>query len=551
MKKTVEIDLSSDRLIAVAADLVESHNYIQALKMLNKNAELNCNDEDSYMLYAEIYDDLELYEKCVNSWFKYLDSAQCGDFSEAYEGLALAYLNLGNETVAASYYKKLLSDMDRLDDEMREEILSAFLRKQPNPLKFVYPPQIADYSDEISQGIEAMKSGEYEKAEESFSRVPEENEAYYTARNYIAMCRIIGDRCEQAEAECLAILEKRPQDIQALTTLAAVKTEQKKSEEGVALAKRLLSLDVTASEDIYKIATVCCENKMHEEAFSLFSKLEAELPYDSSVLFFKAVSAFNSGNFEECFSAFDKLIAVYPDAVCAQYWYKVARQRAEEGDKTELSYFYRLPAEQREEAFKLLAVVTRLPKNQTKKLFDIVDISDCIRWCFDEIDPRSDSEIHFAAAACAVKAKLDAIVCDVLLNAFVNDAVKMYILTLLGERNEDNNFGVVISHLYKSVDFHSLKLGRVKRKRFVAAYARLVGHFSVIDNSYGEKFASACETLYEKMEAEQRLDKAVNEDALSAAVFKLAAIPEIAAQGEISRMFDVPDEKINEIIGEI
>ena len=90
MKKTVKLDLSSDRLIAVAADLVDEHKYINALKMLNKNAELNGNDEDSYMLYAEIFDDLELFESCVNYWYKFMDCNSSGDLSEAYEGLASA-----------------------------------------------------------------------------------------------------------------------------------------------------------------------------------------------------------------------------------------------------------------------------------------------------------------------------------------------------------------------------------------------------------------------------------------------------------------------------
>ena len=31
------------------------------------------------MLYAEIYDDMGLYEKCVNGWFKYLDEAGFAD----------------------------------------------------------------------------------------------------------------------------------------------------------------------------------------------------------------------------------------------------------------------------------------------------------------------------------------------------------------------------------------------------------------------------------------------------------------------------------------
>jgi Tfp pilus assembly protein PilF len=63
MIKTTGIDFSEDRLLAIAADYLEDHNYIGALKMLNKNAQINGNAEESYMLYAETFDDMELYEK--------------------------------------------------------------------------------------------------------------------------------------------------------------------------------------------------------------------------------------------------------------------------------------------------------------------------------------------------------------------------------------------------------------------------------------------------------------------------------------------------------
>ena len=96
----MKIDLSSDRLIAIAADLVEEHNFIGALKMLNKNAERNVNDEDSYMLYAEIFDDMGLYEKCINGWFKFMDSTFSDDLSEAYEGLAVAYMNINEPNIS-------------------------------------------------------------------------------------------------------------------------------------------------------------------------------------------------------------------------------------------------------------------------------------------------------------------------------------------------------------------------------------------------------------------------------------------------------------------
>lgn len=553
MSKTVKLDLSSDRLIGIAADFIEEHNYIGALKMLNKNSSLHCNDEDSYMLYAEIFDDVGLYEKCVNGWFKYLDCVQMGELAEAYEGLAVAYMNLGNEHFSAYYYNKLLQDDNELDAEARGEIINSFLSNEPNPLKFVYPPKIADYSDVMASGVEKMRLGEYESAVEEFDKVSEENSAYCSARNYVAMCNIICDKCDEAEAECLALLKKYPENVQALTTLAAVKTEQKKSEESIALAKKLLSLNVTSTDEIYKIATVCCENKLHEDAFKLFCKLEDELFYDSSILYFKAVSAYNCGKFEESFASFDRLFTIYPDAVTAQYLYDIARAAYEREEPFEMSYFCRLPQEVREKNLKTLAVFAKLSRVEAKKLFTLVDISDSVRWCFDETDGVNHTELQFLAAECAVKAGLDGLLCDLLLNAFLPDSLKVHILMLIGERNEENSFGVVVCHLYKRVSFRALNLGRLRRKSFVSAYARLVAHFSIIDDSYGEEFATAAEKLYNKMEEGGRLSFASDGDALAAAIYYKSGITETGVgvtRENLCAFFETDEEKLLRILGE-
>lgn len=552
MNKTIGIDLSSDRLIAVAADMVDDHNFIGALKMLNKNAELHCNDGDSFMLYAEIYDDIGLYEKCVNYWFRFIDCVGGGDFSEVYEGLAIAYMNLGNEHFSAYYYNKLLQDTDDLDADARKEIISSFLSGEDNPLKFVWPPAIADYSEVISSGIEQMKQGEYEKAIGEFDKVDEQNAAYRSARNYIAMCNIICDKCEEAESECLAILEKYPDNVQALTTLAAVKTEQKKSDESRALAKKLLSLNVTATDDLYKIATVCCENKMHAEAYALFTRLEEELGYDNSVLYFKAISAFNSGKYEECFDTFDKLVTVYPEALTARYYYDAARKAVDEGTDVEFSYFYRLPQEMRESSLQALAAASALSSASAKKLFGMIDITDCVRWCFDETEGAGESELQLLAASCAVKAGLDSVVCEILLNAFIADSLKVHILTLLAERNEDNSFGIVICHIYKRIDFRALIIGRARRKNFIEAYARLAAHFAIINNDYGEAFARASENLYSQMEEGGRLSAAADTDALTAAIYLRSGVFEAdITRKNLIEFFGTTESKISRILGEL
>ena len=223
MAKTTEIDLSDDRLISIASDMVDSHKYIEALKMLNKNEELFGSDEDALMLYAEIFDDMGLYEKSVNGWFRYLDYAGAEDLSDCYEGLALGYMNLGDEHFSAFYYNKLLLETEELDPSSREQIVKEFLSSNSsNPLKFVYPPSLADCSEIFSEGISLRKAGEYDKAAEEFDKIAEGNPKYLSARNYVAMCKIISDKCEEAAEECLNILKiKRLKMLNRLKNLKA------------------------------------------------------------------------------------------------------------------------------------------------------------------------------------------------------------------------------------------------------------------------------------------------------------------------------------------
>lgn len=548
MSKTLDIDLSDDRLISIASDLVDNHNYISALKMLNKNADLSGDDEDSLMLYAEIFDDMGLYEKSVNGWFRFMDATDLGDMAECYEGLAVNYMNLGNEHFAAYYYNKLLFETDDVDAAMREDILKDFMSGDENPLKFVYPPNLADCSEIILNGIERMKAGDYDGAVAEFDRVAEGNSKYSHARNYIAMCQIICDKTEEAEQECLNILKHQPDNVQALTTLAAVKTEDGKRDEARLLAQRLLALEVTSDEDIYKIATVCCENKMHEEAYSLFCRLSPSYDYDLNVLFFKGVSAFNCGKYEESFNAFDDLVTIYPEAVTGRYFYNLARELKKKGEISELGYFYRLPANLRESSLKVLAAFSQLSVADAKKLAQEVDLSLCIKWCFDECELKS-AELQSLAAQAAVKGGLDDIVRGILLNAFADDKMKIEMLAALAERNEFDCFGVVICNIYKRLSVMPLDIGRYKKKAFVKAYSRLFAHFALLDDDYSAVFSDAAERLYYKLEKEERLDEVKNQDVLTAAVYVFSKVRAAEVKGnKLYEFFEVKKEQVDRLV---
>lgn len=548
------MDFSFDRLMQTAEKLIDARDYTGALKILNKNAAINGDDGYAHLLYAQIFDDIGLYERSINEWFIFLARSEYvsdEDLSDAYEGLAASYMNVGNERFWAYYYNKLLSTNPDVGEEMRLDIMDDFLSREENPLKFVYPPEIADYSSTISDGIALMKKGEFERAIELFKEVDNRNGSYVTARNYMAMGYLIVDKTDKAEKVCREILSVKPDDVHALTTLVAVKSEQKKYDESKALAQKLLQLDIDSPDDLFKIVTVCCENGMHSDAYELLEKLDKKMPYDSSVLYVKAIAAFNSGNYDKCFAAFDRLLTINPHAVTAKYFRDVARAAVDSGDSTPMSYFYRLPQSERESSVKILAALGSLTPTQARKAFDEVDISDCVRWCFDETEGTDNSELQFLGALCAVKGGLDELVSDILLNAFLDDELKMKILAEIGERNEDGTFFTVICNVLKKVRFCRLYLGRAKRKSFIRAYADLTSRFGILDERLGGKFAAAAEIIYCRLERENKLSLVSNDKELAAAIIlqSKAKIPRLTKRGAVLKYFCVDGGALSEIYG--
>ena len=554
MNKTDRIDLSADRLISIAADCIGEHNYIAALKMLNKNAVLNGNDEDSYMLYAEAFDDMCLYEKCINGWFKYIDYAGEGaDLAEAYEGIAISFMNMGMDSFAAFYYNKLLIETDsELTAENRRDIIESFIKNEEPALRFAYPPQLADYSKEIESGMEFMRKNEYDSAVAEFAKVGEGNEKYLSARNYIAMCNVICDRNEQAEEECLSILRRDPDNVQALTTLAAVKSQQHKSDEARNLAVRLLQINPDDGEEIYKIATVCCENGMHSEAYAQFSRLDERFAYDSTLLYFKAVAAYNSGRITESLSVFDTLLTIYPNAITADYWHCAVLEESKKPpeERRTLEYFYRLPKDECEANITFLSAFNRLGDAQAKKFCKETDVGGAVHWCLDEGDGHASYELKLLGALSAVKAGLDDAVRDILLDAFLQDGIKLEVLGALVQKNAEGEYGIVVCNLYKRVTIVPLKVGRYKKKTFLRAYALVFSRFAMLEAEYPFMLCASAEKLYAKLEEEGRLDDCRSVPALAAAIFSFSEIKESGLSSEqLCSFFGANEEKVKIILG--
>lgn len=176
-----------------------------------------------------------------------------------------------------------------------------------------------------------MKSGKYEDAATAFSKVHPASRLAGAAKNYLAVCHLVTGDSDAAEKDCLELLEKDPDDVQALSTYCAVLIEKKQTAKSREIARRLASISTENPDELYKIATVCCESGLDAEAYEKFCVLEEIVRYDLTLIYFKSVAACKCGKYRESLEGFGKIIDVFPQAEVARYYYNAMRLYLEEG----------------------------------------------------------------------------------------------------------------------------------------------------------------------------------------------------------------------------
>ncbi len=553
-KKTKKIDFSRKRIARLADEYYNEGDFLSALRFAYRELREFGGDADVYARLCDIYEGMGLQGSAVNFWFRYLDVAAPEDLPDIYEGLAANFLAMGNERQAAYYYNKLVDADDTLPEETKMDIVEAFAQDKRSKFRFVYPPQLADYSNELSIGSRALKAGDCKRAITELSKVEKGAKEYNSAMEMQAVAYLLDGKVEEAEKTCLAVLEDSPNEVRVLSTLAAVYLEQGKKEESLALAKRLSTLTVEDTDDCYKIATVCCENGLHEEAYQRFLILDKKNPYDGRMLYFKGVAAYNSGRLKESIAALEQLITVYPDAEVAKYYLNLLRDYAEDKEEgkevtpPQLTYFYHLPQEEREERCRALMQIGSSPADEAQ-LFGLIALHDgYFAWCFDEMD-GGDRDLQYLGLVTAAHVRADEFLQDVLLDFEVADVLKVETLRMLLNRNEDMEVGLVLCNLYKRVQLYKVSLGRKRRKKFLEGYARVASKFAAVDEGYSRALKESAEKLYRALEKKQGLDLVDNPDDCACAIYFLSGLKDLGRDKEwIAQAFDADLAKVNVLL---
>ena len=552
-RKTKKIDFGYERLADLADKYYNEGKLFAALKIANKQYALHGGDPDVFVRLADIYESMGLHASALNYWYKFLDVAEEDDLPDIYEGLAVNYLNLGNESASAYYYNQLMDSDDRLSDETKMDIVAAFSKAKPSPFRFVYPPRLADYSKELEIGSRALKLGDPKRAVEYLSRIERGAKQYAPAKELKAVAHLLTGEVEEAEKDCTELLQDYPDDVRVLATLAAVYLEQGRTEESKALALALYEREQTDGEDLYKVATVCCENGLHRQAYEKFKLLERKMPYDGRMLYFKGVAAYKCGRLDEAERTVDDLCTLYPDAEVAKYYLHALRmQKAGETDETappvEFTYFYHLPQEVREERCRSLIRIGELSKDEAQ-LFGLIALHDgYFQWCFDEMD-GGDHDLQYLALVTAERIRADEFIREAMLDSEVENVLKIETLRMLYMRNETMRLGLVLYDIYHKIELERIQIGRKRRKRFLESYAKVASKFVALKEVNGKKIKAAAEKLYQALAEYDSLDLVDNTDDCACAIFIAAGLKELGQDVEkIAAVFDADISRVRVLL---
>ena len=550
MRKTKEpddgirrLDFSDEFLLDSAEKRYEAGDYMGTLTMLNKRAGMYRPCADASALYADVYEAFSLWIPCADAWFRFLDTCNEADFGEGYEGLSLAFANMGDALRAELYYRRSFevsgevppSDLDEED----------FVPEQRPQLRLIHSDDgtVSD-PDLLRRGVLFVKLGELDKAKEVLSEIEPGSEDFPSACGLIAMCKLLtGDTAGAAE-ECERMLEYHPDNIHALTTYCAVLGAQDRKEEAKAVGRKLAAMDSDSAEDLYRIATALCETGLDGEAYEKLTKLKGMQPYDDSILWFHAVAALRSGRKEEAISSLETLTTVYPRRVIATLYLERLR-----GDKeVTISYFYRLPEDTYKELTSFLLMADGVEPEMAERLGGDKEIENYIRLAFDQLEGR-DQKLQQLAARVAVKCRCDDVVRELLLDFEGDEFIKLSMMRDLVLRNEDNSFGVVICNFYREFYTHKMEFDGRRPDQFMEAFAEVYSRYSITADDNERKLLYAAEDVnYTLVDADAE-DLFAEKDALAAAIYREARLTDGEHGIEtIANLFNANVHTVKEIL---
>ncbi len=540
-----KLDFSEEFLMESAEKRFENGDYFGALKMLNLRGERYDPSADASALYADIYEALELYPLCVDAWFRFLDTCNEADFAEGFEGLSVAFMNMGDEFQSQVYLHRTF-EADGVP--LAELSLSADFTKPHLRLVHSDDGSVED-QEFLHEGLDFIRAGDLEKARASFAEIKPESRDFPSATGLSAMCMLLEGDVGGAAWECEKLLAYYPDNVHALTTYCAVLGAKGDKEGAREVGKKLSTIKTDSLEDMFRISTALCETGLDGEAYEKLTALKEKIPYGSDILWFHAVAAFKTGRLEEAISSLETLTLLNPRKEVARFYLtRMRRLRDEPGEELGIGYFYKLPEKDYERFGEILRTALSREGAEAEQAAQDPEFLSVLRIAFDQLDGR-DEKMQLLAAQAAVKCRCEKFLREILLDYTVSEGIKLYLLRELILRNEENSYGVVVCNFYREFFTHELEIGDKYAQPFLGAFADVYSKYALIGDENEEKLVSAAEDVYRTLEEADVLDYAEEGPAISAVIFREARLGQAERSiDKIAELFEASPRLVKEIL---
>lgn len=507
-----------------------------------------------YFDIAEIYYEMGLYDYSLKYWFRCLDRAPKYDYEDIYNGLGACYYNLNNITAATYYFnQQFLVSKDGnvyMDDDIIDSI--AGMMAPAEGFRVVYPPEETDYGDVMRKAKALMIHGDTAAACEVYAGVPEGAAEYDTAQLEIAVGEFLSGEVDQAIARSQTVYERDNRNVFAVSNLASMYKYKGSDVMSGMYFSKLKDIDPKNDDETYKIATACMEHKKYDRAAACFKTLLAARPYDLQLLFLYGISLYNSGDFAGAKEVFGKILRITEVNPAALSYYRRADDALSGEGKNfrPLPNFYRpFDDDEAENTRRLTQILKSRNDKSLKKAMKDPAFWNLIDWSFSAND-KEVSRCSCYILALSDSRRAEDYLLDKLLDPTIGDDMKGYIAELLVLRDFDKSVGVVISNVYKKVDFYALHVdfdghGDV----FTGAYSLCVAKCIVTGDYDLRKVYDAALSLYFLTDGEKTV-RSSSENALAALIFMRSGVESVLDVEECALMFGCEEKELKKLLAE-
>jgi hypothetical protein len=193
--------------------------------------------------------------------------------------------------------------------------------------------------------------------------------------------------------------------------------------------------------------------------------------------------------------------------------------------------------------------IGKAPRDEAELYGELAMQSGYFRWCFDEMDGM-ELDLQQLAIFVSNHARADDFIREILLDCEVSDTLKLELLQLLYERNENNKFTAVICHIYRDLDILKVNIGRKRRKKFINAYAQTASKFAIEWD--GKKIKKATEKIYQAFLEQDCWELSDDVGSLACAIYLLSDINEAGSTpSESSFLFSAKPEQVEKILARL